>query len=110
MPRKKGSKNKTPQQLMQDTITSLMRENSATARASAVRLQMAYDKMYGSRKKTNVDPSVLGFYELIMKLEQELEVSGEKIIAALHEKIGDVEQLARREMPSVRGTDGDDSV
>lgn len=114
MGRPKGAKNKPKgvkgENELETAINTLMQATDPKDKAAGVRLKMAYDKLYGKKNVTAVNPTVLAFYELIMKLETELRVKGETIIANLNEQISDVEQLVQRNMSEVWDGDGDNAI
>lgn len=111
MPRPKGStRNKTRLDRAYKAIDALLDSTDPKDKAAGARLFAQYQKSVEEGDKTAIDQTVFGFFEMIRKLELDLEMEGEEIIAVLGEQTEAIEQLIRREVSSMRGTNGDYAV
>jgi hypothetical protein len=83
---------------MQKVANELMRSDDAADKYKGAMLQLKINEKTPPKETTAVDPLVMGFYELVQRLSDELKISGEQVIAQFGEQIEALEQLIRREV------------
>ena len=91
-----ASKDRLP--ALQKVARELMKDEDPANKYKGAMLQLKINEKTPPIETTVVDPFVLEFILCIQNLSDELNVSGEEILAKLGEQTDDVEQFIRREM------------
>lgn len=98
MPKNKGGRPKGKVSNLEKVAKDLMKSEDDNLRYKGAMLQLKINEKTPPKETTAVDPFVMGFILCIQKLSDELNLSGERILARLGEQTEAIEQLVRGEM------------